>query len=181
MTGATTINQVRMYIRITWKEPHDRVPKEKNVDPYRKKIPRGKGTAQELLAVTSHRVLSQLFMRRQSLARSNFCRPISALFRQNTMGGGTTATQSPSTEVLAEEVSWHPRSSCSTFQSRSTAFLLWYTCSHVRSYCSVHKGSTYIVHRKKGEQIFWIIWLPFLETDNLSFFRRKVSFFEPIL
>lgn len=29
MTSTTTINQVRMYIRITWKEPHDRVPKAK--------------------------------------------------------------------------------------------------------------------------------------------------------
>ena len=90
-------------------------------------------------------------MRRQSLAWSNFCRPISALFRQNMMGGDTTATQSPSIEAPAEEVSWHPRSSCSTFQSRSTAFLLWYTCSHVRSYYSVYKGSAYIVHRKKGK------------------------------
>lgn len=34
--------------------------RQKNVDPYRKKIPRGKGTAQELLAVTSHRGLTAL-------------------------------------------------------------------------------------------------------------------------
>lgn len=93
-------------------------------------------------------------MRRQSLARSNFCRPISVLFRQNMMGGDTTATQSPSIEVPAEEVSWHPRSSCSTFQSRSIAFLLWYTCSHVRSFLFSLQGFNIQFHRKKGNMYF---------------------------
>lgn len=87
-------------------------------------------------------------MRHQGLARSNFCQPISVLFHQNKLGVDTTAARSLSIAVQAEEVSWHPRSSCSTFQSHSTAFLLWYTyttmCDSSFMFSKLHSKSTQI-------------------------------------